>query len=310
MQIFVKTLTGKTITLLVSSSHSVADVKVMVQDKEGIPPDQQRIVFKGEELQNVQTLTGMSFSLSLDTSYRISYASIECHVLRNSTLHLVLRLRGGGDIFESHGAGFAAGGKISQKIIRDRLSTAAYNFDAGCRLHVTVVSPASLSRLTGQPPIPSPISIKTYLDAGLPWFALYDEGVPAANNISPDHALASVKSLQAMLSERRDANPAKYRCSYCSTTATFQLQPCGHLLCQDCADGLPDNECPKRCRVVLGRKKVVGEALAESEADWDCPAASSADERIVVLSRCAEKGLVGTFIRSADSVSWLSSDST
>lgn len=76
MQLFVKTLTGKTVSIEVEEGESIEDVKAKIAEKEGIPPEQQRLIFGGQQLQDSKTLG-------------------DYDVGDDATLHLVLRLRGG-----------------------------------------------------------------------------------------------------------------------------------------------------------------------------------------------------------------------
>ena len=213
-------------------------------------------------------------------------------------MHLVLRLRGGGGeiggvaverrISQETFGGVAVGGRISQKINKDPLPPFAYDYKRAFRLHVTIINSAHFSTLTGLPTPSTPIKTSTYIKQGLPWYELYDEHVPAANNSSTSNPnpLNAVKSLGALLarnftSSNRKSKGVATDCVYCDYEfAVMTLRPCGHNVCEDCSIVA---KCPYCETVILGRDRFAA-SMGTMAAEHDMVVeAGSVNERIVKL---------------------------
>ncbi|OCH84774.1 hypothetical protein OBBRIDRAFT_839456 [Obba rivulosa] len=177
---------------------------------------------------------------------------------------------GGSGAFRARGkapasavSGLAAGGTISQKVVRDTLPPTAYDLDRGTRLHVAIVNAPHFPLITGLPAPASPVSARMYLDMKLPWYAPYEEHVPHANNAAPGGALASVKSVAEMDKHRAQTGHGltQAECGYCAyEMATVTLQPCGHAFCDGCLAGVGTHACPS-CRGFVTRRTQFAAAM-------------------------------------------------
>jgi len=131
--IWVKTLTGKTITLRAHKDDTIEIIKCRIEDKEGIPPSMMRLIFQGKQLEDGRTL-------------------IDYDVRYESTFHLALRLRGGlGPTAQEMAV--AAGGKINQTIVEDDCGNRKYSYTM-LALPSTARSHSNSYSQTGYPAAP------------------------------------------------------------------------------------------------------------------------------------------------------------
>ncbi|KUI53094.1 Ubiquitin-60S ribosomal protein L40 [Cytospora mali] len=175
-QVFVRTLTSQTITVLCGPDYRVDDVKNIIEARVGLDPDEQRLIFAGKQLNDDMTLG-------------------QYNIQPESTLHLHLRLRGG---CPNHQLGIAVGGSITQNIRQDTYSPDDWVRELTFTFPVHILNSEAFQAVTGIKPPPSSINASTYAKAGLPFFDSYEE----ASGISGSENFQFLRSVDQMEIDR------------------------------------------------------------------------------------------------------------
>ncbi|EPS44884.1 hypothetical protein H072_1130 [Dactylellina haptotyla CBS 200.50] len=152
--IFLKTLTGRTVSIRAGRDWTIETLKEYIEDETDCPIDQQRLVWAGRQLEDGRTVG-------------------EYGIKKEDTIHMVLRLRGGGYAEESE-IGLGAGGKIHQTIIKDPKESEEWDKDNIIAFNVQILNAKDYTRVTGRQPPQKPLSATDYAEHG-GYFLEYQE---------------------------------------------------------------------------------------------------------------------------------------
>ena len=174
MQVFLKSLTGKTTALVICAGTRICEIKTLYQIKEGIPPDQLRLTFHGKHL--MDGITAGAYDIS-----------------DGDTLRIHLRLRGGGD--QPMPMAIAAGGRIDQVIHRDFFPPKTWDKQNTVVFNVQILNTKAFEAITGKEASATPISAKTYRELGYPFFKMYEEKSQVSGDFSGVKSMAEIEGI-------------------------------------------------------------------------------------------------------------------
>ncbi|KAI4122666.1 MAG: hypothetical protein LQ338_005682 [Usnochroma carphineum] len=175
ISITVRTLTGKAVQVYnLPPNYTVGELKDHIQSCEGIPPEQQRLICDGKQLEDLRTLSDHGI---VDVSVLARVQRRDLIRTQGATMLLVLKLRGGGGgpTPEESQLGVAPGGLIKQCIIEDPYPASKWDLDRAISFNVQILNSQLFQQVTGVIPPASPISAQTYASRGLPFFDIYNE---------------------------------------------------------------------------------------------------------------------------------------
>ncbi|KAJ6481744.1 hypothetical protein C8R45DRAFT_1215572 [Mycena sanguinolenta] len=246
---------------------------------------------------------------TVDSQLENGHTLLDYRLKRESTIHLVLRVRGGGVLSDRMGIG--AGGKITQKIYEDSISPVIYDEENPHRVFIHTVSTAAWEMITGVVCPITPITPELYSAHDYPWFDLYDEHLPTlVHRSAAFSAVRSIGKLDSVLPPPYDSldalSPPKCSRHY-KRKAACVARPCGHPACSSClgksiVSGIKCVICAAKVEKYIGFGKSVPTvndgggsegAWWESEAQIDGVLSGSPDVITLMLDEDSVSGLHG-----------------